>query len=106
MTLWARHLGFLNAKIDGSDKTRLEMNPGQPLPPLPDVTGHMVAAFEAMGRAFQTGMGRVPLPFAEIAAAAPWADEGERHLLRDMSREYLIGMAIGTDGLGKAPWEG
>lgn len=45
----------------------------------------------------------VALPYAEIAAGAPWADQRERKLIRSMSRAYLDGRKVGDDPFGIPP---
>lgn len=64
-----------------------------------------VEALSAMGFCQSNGFGNVPLPFSEIVAACPWADEQDRHLLRQMSAAFVSGLAM-TDPLARPPYEG
>ncbi len=66
----------------------------------------MLDAFRRLGMVYENGMGVIALPYTEIAAAAPWATSRERDVIRDMSRDYLRGMNIGSDPFGIEPWSG
>ncbi len=76
------------------------------LPPLPVGADVYLSEFLALGIFHYTGFGPVPLPFTEIAAAMPWANARERHLIRSMSVAYLKGREIGDDDFGIPPWVG
>lgn len=76
------------------------------MPPLPAETEPLFNAFLELGMVLPLGMGMAPLPYTEIAAGVPWADEQERAALRAMSRAYLEGQTVGQDPFGVPPWGG
>lgn len=78
---------------------------GAQLPDIPDGGDIYVTAFEALGRNVGYGFGPVALPYQEIAAGAPWADERDRHLIRSMSQAYISGIKLGTDPLAIPPMD-
>ena len=73
-------------------------------PPVPIQAMPLLDAFMDLGMVESNGMGLAPLPYAEIAAGAPWADLSERQAIRGMSRAYLAGREIGKDAFGIPPW--
>lgn len=73
------------------------------MPDIPAVTQDMAEAFVDLGMAWQTGAGFAVMPYAEIAAGAPWASLRERKLIRAMSRAYLEGRKTGDDPFGIPP---
>lgn len=76
---------------------------GPKLPTIPEGGEIYVSALEAMGRCAGNGFGPVPLPYQEIAACAPWADERDRHVIRSMSQAYVSGLLSGRDPLAIPP---
>lgn len=76
------------------------------MPPVPVQAGPLLDAFTDLGMVHSNGMGLAPLPYAEIAAGAPWADLRERQVIRAMSRVYLAGRELGKDAFGIPPWGG
>lgn len=104
MTTWAATLGFSHATPEGKQETRAERG-GVDLPEVNPAAQYLLEAYLSMGPTYNIGMGPTPLPFAEIAAAAPWADKIERHTIREMSVAYLRGLAVGRDPFGKHPEE-
>lgn len=84
----------------------MEQSKSAALPPVPVVVMELVKLFQTVGPVYNLGMAPVPLPFTEIAAAAPWSTSDEREAVRAMSRAYLEGHTIGEDPFGIAPWEG
>ena len=94
----------MHAKPGDSKQTRAEMAGDFPMPPLPAPSLYLRDAFLDLGMCAASGMGIGPLPYAEIAAGAPWASQRERQTIREMSREYLAGMKTGGNDLGVPPW--
>ena len=85
----------------------MEQSKGQAeLPPLPFEATIYAEALTDLGVVQSNGMGIGALPYAEIAAGAPWADGTDRKLIRDMSKAYLAGTQHGKDAFAIPPWDG
>ncbi len=73
------------------------------LPEVHPAASDYLALFTRVGPAHSSGMGLSPVAYSEIAIAAPWASEAERHLIREMSAAYLEGISLGEDPFGIHP---
>jgi hypothetical protein len=73
------------------------------LPEVDSAASDYLALFTRVGPAHSSGMGLSPVSYSEIALAAPWADESERNLIRDMSASYLEGTSFGEDPFAMHP---
>lgn len=96
----------MQAKPEGWPASRAKQAGGEmDMPCVPECAGYLLEVATDLGMAAASGMGAGPLPYAEIASAAPWADAVERRIIREMSVAYLSGREIGADPLGIPPWE-
>ena len=103
--LASRQLAFLHTVPEGHDKPRIDAG-GYGFAPVPDAAAHIWEAFLEFGCAAPSGVGLGALPFAEIAAGAPWATLRERKALRQMSRAYVAERERAKNEFALPPWEG
>jgi hypothetical protein len=106
-------VGFLHAtpeswpKDGPKNRAQQYSQAGKELP-IPEFLGgeYLAEAWTNLGRIeINPGLGKGPLRFIEIKAGCPWTTSHEAELIRNMSMAYLDGLRIGSDVLGKPPWE-
>jgi hypothetical protein len=100
--LYVRHLGWLHATPEGSDKSRLagfrEKDENHPALRLPDIesefaAGYLVAMLQEAGLMSSSGMGPVPLSWQEIESWMRCTETQitvwERLTIKGMSEDYV-----------------